>query len=115
MKDSYGELARAFEVLESAQENVLVALEEDQLETEVAYLDSLAGELALMDLKVNTSLETHSQKARQDKADEDEATRKQEFNRALAAFKAKLENFGKPSVNLTELSNEKKISFADMI
>ena len=25
-----------------------------------------------------------------------------------------MENFGKPSVNLTELSNEKKISFADM-
>ena len=53
-------------------------------------------------------------KAVQEKAAEEEATKKGEFEHALASFKAKLEGFGKPSVNLVEISNEKKISFTDM-
>ena len=114
LKEVYRELAEAFKALEVAQENVLVCLEEEQMEAELAYLDPLAEELSQMDLKVSTSEETHKQKELQDKASDEETASKLAFNRALAAVKAKIEGFGEPSVNLEELSREKNISFADM-
>ena len=84
------------------------------MEAEVTYLDALADELSQMDLKVNTSEETSKQKEQQEKSVAEDTAKKHEFQCALAALRAKLEGFGKPSINLEDLSREKKISFADM-
>ena len=59
-------------------------------------------------------METEKQEQLREKNAEDEAVKRQESLAAQAAFKSKLEGFGKPSVNLTELSTEKNISFLDM-
>ena len=114
LKDTFAELTDAFKALEVANEAVMVAVEEDQLETEGAYLDTVSDELSAMDLKVCTSLDTQNQQDKQEKAVEDEAERKRNFEGALAALKTKLESFGKPSANLSELIAEKSISFVDM-
>ena len=114
LKEAYEDLAEAFKVLENAHEEVLIALEEDQIEAEEVYLEEPANDLSAMDIKVNTSRETHAQQQAQEQAVADEAERRRNFEGAVAAFRAKVEGFGKPSVNLAQLSNEKKISFADM-
>ena len=114
LKEAYEDLAEALKVLENAHEEVLIALEEDQIEAEEIYLEDPANDLSAMDIKVNTSRETHAQQQAQEQAVADEAERRRNFEGAVAAFRAKVEGFGKPSVNLAQLSNEKKISFADM-
>ena len=69
LKASYDELAEAFSNLEKANEDVLIALEEDLVEAEASYLDGTARELAEMDVKVSTSQETQKQQQLQEKAD----------------------------------------------
>ena len=114
LKEVYGDLTDAFKDLEIAQENLLIELPEDGLETELAYLDAPAAVLSDLDLRVSTSEQTEEQSRIQQQTEANEATKKQEFEVAKAALKAKIEGFGKPSVNLISLSNEKKISFGDM-
>ena len=114
LKEVYAELSEAFKALEQAQEDLLVELPEESLEAELTYLDAPANVLSSMDVKVGTSVETEKQEQLREKNAEDEAVKRQESLAAQAAFKSKLEGFGKPSVNLTELSTEKNISFLDM-
>ena len=83
LREVYGELAEAFKALEVAQENVLVCLEEEQMEAELAQLDPLADELSQMDLKVSTSEETHKQKELQDQASGEETANKCRWNGTL--------------------------------
>ena len=113
LQEAYTDMAEAFKTLEGAHEGVILALEEDQMEAEETYLDALAGELSAMDVKVNTSKQTQSAQQAQEKALADEAAQKKAFEGAVAAFKAKVEGFGKPSVNLQQLITEKTISYAD--
>jgi len=55
-----------------------------------------------MDLKVNTSRETQRQQQLQENAESDATELKRKFDGAVAALRAKIEGFGKPSVNLLE-------------
>ena len=114
LREAYSDLSEAFKTLENAHEEVLIALDEDQIETEEAYLNSPAEDLSAMDVKVNTSTQAQNAQQAQDKADADKASQKLVFEGAVASFKTKVESFGKPSVNLQQLINEKTISFADM-
>ena len=114
LKASYDELAEAFSNLEKANEDVLIALEEDQVEAEAAYLDGTARELAEMDVKVSTSQETQKQQQLQEQADADKAEAKRKFEGAIATLRTKIEGFGKPSANLLELTRDKRISFVDI-
>ena len=50
----------------------------------------------------------------QRKKDEDKVTNEREVSIALAVFKSSISGFGKPSVNLAKLSEEKKISYEDI-
>ena len=68
LKEAYEDLAEAFKVLENAHEEVLIALEEDQIEAEEVYLEEPANDLSAMDIKVNTSRETHAQQQAQEQA-----------------------------------------------
>ena len=84
------------------------------MEAEVTYLDAPAATLLDLDLRVTTSAETEKQSELQQQAEADVALKKQEFESAKAALKTKNEGFGKPSANLSVLSNKKNISFGDM-
>ena len=94
LKEAYTEMADAFKTLESAHEEVLIAMDEDHIETEETYLDSLADDLSAMDVKVNTSMQTINAQQAQEKAIADTAAQKRAFEGAVASFKAKVENFG---------------------
>ena len=115
---AYKDLSDAFKVLEHSHEDYMLVIEEDQLETEAAYLDDSAGVLSSLDLRINQAMENQTKLASdlemQRKEDEDKATKEREFSIALAVFKSSISGFGKPSVNLAKLSEEKKISYEDM-
>ena len=114
LREVYGDLLNAFKDLENAHENLLVELPEDGLEAELTYLDAPATTLSDLDLRVTTSVETEKQSELQLQTEANAALKIQEFESAKAALKAKIEGFGKPSANLSVLSNEKNISFGDM-
>ena len=76
LKKVYEELETAYKVLEQAQEDVLIAVGEEALDTEVVYMDGPATTLADMDVKISTAEETHSQqKAEQQTREEAAETR----------------------------------------
>jgi len=52
LRKVFEELETAYKILEQAQEDVLVAVGEDMVDTEVAYMDVPASSLAEMDIKV---------------------------------------------------------------
>ena len=114
LKEVYLELSNAFKDLEKAQEDLLVEVPEDQIETELAYLDAPAVLLSEMDLRVSTAAQTERQSQVAAQTEADATLKKQEFTAAQASFRTKLEGFGKMSANLTLLSSEKNISYADM-
>ena len=76
-------MADAFKTLESAHEEVLIAMDEAHIETEETYLDSLADDLSAMDVKVNTSLQTQNAQQAQEKAIADTAAQKRAFEGAV--------------------------------
>ena len=118
LKKVYEELETAYKVLEQAQEDALIAVGEEVLDTEVVYMDGPATTLADMDVKISTAEETHSQqKAEQQTREEaaaNEAKQKKDINDALTNLRANIEAFGEPSTNLTQLSTGKSISYVDM-
>ena len=114
MKEVYSELSNTLKDLEKAQEDLLVEVPEDQIETELAYLDAPAVLLSEMDLRVSTAAQTERQSQVAAQTEADATLKKQEFTAAQASFRTKLEGFGKPSANLSLLSSEKNISYADM-
>ena len=122
LKEAYGELADAFKTLESVHEELMLVIEEEQMEAESSYLDTAAGTLSQMDLRVSQAAENQDKVAKdsereeenQRKLAEEEADRKSKCERAKAAFRTGVEAFGKPSANLLELSTAKTISFSDM-
>ena len=114
LQEVYLDLSNAFKDLEKAQEDLLVELAEDQIDTELTYLDAPAVVLSDMDLRVSTAAQTEKQSQIAQQTEADETLRIQEFTAAQASFRAKLEGFGKPSANLSLLSSEKNISYADM-
>ena len=118
LKTEYDELVAAFKLLEVAQEDVLVLLEEADLEAEETFLDDSAQALSEVDVRISTAASTEAQQKLQEelqkKADNEAENKKKEYDSALAIFKTSVESFGKPSANLSQLSAENKISTADM-
>ena len=111
LTDVYEELATAFKTLEVAHEALCLVLEEDDPEAEGSYLDGPSDLLSEMQLKVNKAIgEKNSQK----KMSEAENEKKKLYDSSLAALKSNVESFGKPSLNLSKLSEEKVASYADM-
>ena len=117
------ELADAYKVLENAHEEFMLVLEDDAvMETEATYLDNPSLVLSHMDLRVSQAVENQDKVAKdtekeaenQRKLAEKEAEQKNKCERAKAAFRTGVESFGKPSGNLTQLSEAKTISFSDM-
>ena len=115
LKSVYIELNDVFKLLEKAHEDVLVALEEEDIDAEDVFMDAPATTLAEIDVKIGTAAETEAQHKLQEqlqqKTTEDEAAQKKDYDAALAVFKASVIGFGKPSANLSQLSGEKNISF----
>ena len=118
LRKVFVELEAAYKVLEQAQEDVLVAVGEDMVDTEVAYMDAPASSLAEMDIKVSTSEDAHKQmqteQQNREEATAKEAKLKKDIDDALTNLRSNTEAFGKPSLNLTQLSTEGRISFVDM-
>ena len=123
LKEAYVELADAYKVLENAHEEFMLVIEDDAvMETEATYLDNPSSVLSQMDLRVSQAVENQDKVAKdtekeaenQRKLAEKEAEQKNKCERAKAAFRTGVESFGKPSGNLTQLSEAKTISFSDM-
>ena len=91
---AYKDLSDAFKVLEHSHEDYMLVIEEDQLETEAAYLDDSAGVLSSLDLRINQAVENQTKLANdlemQRKKDEDKVTKEREFSIALAVFKSSI-------------------------
>ena len=118
LKKVYEDLEAAYKVLEQAQEEVLIAIGEDLLETEIAYMDIPAATLADMDVKVSTAEDTHMQSQREQQTRQDaalnEAKQKKDAEDALTNLRTNIDAFGKPSTVLTQLSADNRISPVDM-
>ena len=95
-----------------------MAVGEDMLDTQVAYMDVPAAALAEMDANVSMVDDTHKQSQAEQKNREEATKRedklKKDIKDALTNLKSNTEAFGKPSLNLTQLSTERRIGFVDM-
>ena len=118
LKKVFDELEAAFKVLEQAQEDVLVMVEEDTLEAELTYMDAPSEALAAMDVKISTAEDTHKQSQAEQQTWEEraanEARKQKEVDDARISFNANMEAFGQPSENLGQTSAEKRVSLTDM-
>ena len=118
LEEVYRELSDAFKILEQAQEEFMLIVDEDNMADEAAYLDEPSEILSQLDLQVNQAKETQKKVAsdleKQQKIDDDKVAKEREYSVALAIFKANISSFGKPSVHLLTLKEEKTISFEDM-
>ena len=118
LTEVYTELSDAYLALERAHEDYMLVIDEAGLDAETTYLDSPSTILGEMDLKVSKAADTQNQLKRdlekREKESEEEAAKKRKYSVALATFKANIMGFGKPSGQLSTLSNEKRISIADM-
>ena len=114
----YTELSEAYSSLEKAQEDLMLVVDEETLETEGVYLDNPSLVLAEMDLKVSKASDTQNQLKKdvenRQKEEQESAAREREYAVALAKFKSSILGFGKPSGQLMTLSAEKRISIGDM-
>ena len=108
LNEAYTEVADSYRVLEQSHEALLVLLGEDS-DAEDSYLDEPSEDLSQLKLKVTKATK---ERDAQSQAETLEANRKKEFDSMLASFKANVQNFGKPSCSLLELSTAKDISFA---
>ena len=111
MKQVYNELAESFKTIEETHEVLCLLLDDDTYVTEEGYLDEHGDILSQMQLKVS---KTVKEKIQMEKASNLEAEKKKQFDSRLATFTASVQNFGKSSPNLSNLSTAKTISFADM-
>ena len=68
-------------------------------------------ELSQLQLSINRTCKERDTRSQLEKSETD---RKKQFDSLFASFKANIQNFGKPSSTLSELSAAKVISFADM-
>ena len=104
LKEVYGELSDTYKVLEKAQEDLMLVLNEEDLDAEDAFLDAPCTALSDIDLRISTAAETEEQqnleKQSQNKAAEEEVMKKKRVDQALAVLKASISGFGKPSANL---------------
>ena len=95
-----------------------MAVGEDMLDTQVAYMDVPAAALAEMDANVSMVDNTHKQSQAEQKNREEATKRedklKKDIKDALTNLKSNTEAFGKPSLNLTQLSTERRIGCVDM-
>jgi len=116
LKSEYSELVAAFKRLEEAQENILILLEEDEMDAEETFMEDPAKVLAEIDIQIGTAKEGQKrlQEELQNKERDDAAATKKQRDSAVAVFRASVESFGKPSINLAQLSSEGNISVADM-
>ena len=103
LKEAYTELNEAFNSLQTAHEDYVLLVDEQVIENEGDYLNGPAEVLSDMDVKVSQAENTA-----------DTAASKRKFDTSVSSFKAKIDAFGKPSENITQLSTEKTISFGDM-
>ena len=111
LKDGYAEVVAAYEVLEKAHEDLCLVLDEDHADADASYLDDPSDVLVQMQLKVDKLIQDREQSK---KVTELETEKQSQFDSSLAALKVNIQNFGHPSTSLTQLSNAKTISFADM-
>ena len=111
LKDGYAEVVAAYEVLEKAHEDLCLVLDEDHADADASYLDDPSDVLVQMQLKVDKLIQDREQSK---KVTELEMEKQSQFDSSLAALKVNIQNFGHPSTSLTQLSNAKTISFADM-
>ena len=107
LEEVYRELLDAFKILEQAQEEFMLIVDEDNMADEAAYLDEPSEILSQFDLQVNQAKETQKKVAsdleKQQKIDDDKVAKEREYSVALAIFKANITSFGKPSVHLLTL------------
>ena len=111
LKEVYTELADSFKALEKSNEDLCLLLDGQELDAEDSYLDTSADSLSEMQLKVNRKIKEKEQREKESSL---EADKKKQFEGRLAALKASIQTFGKPSSTLSNLSIAKTISHADM-
>ena len=100
LEESLRELHEAFKVAEKANDDYVAIIEEDELETELGYMDAPTTTLETLTNKVKDRLKSLK--------DSERSTAVQ------SKFKLGIQNFGTPSVLITQLSSENKISLKDM-
>ena len=110
LRTVYEEAAEAFKVLEQSHEDLCLLLEEES-DAEDTYLDAPSDALSQLQLSINRTCKERDTRSQLEKSETD---RKKQFDSLFASFKANIQNFGKPSSTLLELSAAKVISFADM-
>ena len=110
LRTVYEEAAEAFKVLEQSHEDLCLLLEEES-DAEDTYLDAPSDALSQLQLSINKTCKERDARSQLEKTETD---RKKQFDSLFASFKANIQNFGKPSSTLSELSAAKVISFADM-
>ena len=111
LRETYSELSEAYNVLEKAHEELCLILEDEDQSEEDTYLDDPSDVLAQTQLKINKLVSETNKKTEEESA---AADKRKQFGGLLAAFKANVLSFGKPSTNLSHLSAAKTISFKDM-
>ena len=122
LKEAYGEVKEAFNILEQAHEEYFLEVEEEVIDAEGYFLEDPAKLLSEMDLRVSNLVQTvdqHKKKSEQEALDQDKiaeeaAATKRELDNAVAVYKSNIELFGKPSEAFEKLSSEKTISLEDM-
>ena len=101
LREVYSELAASYQVVEKSHEDYCLLLSEADADEEDTYLDGPSDTLSQMQLRVNRTVKEIDTR---EKTSNLEADRKKKVDSSIASFKASIQNFGKPSVTLQNLS-----------
>ena len=107
LNEVLSELKAAFSVLENAHDSYACLVEENTLDEEGDYLAQPSESLNEMDAKVTDRLKEHREA-------EAESDTRNKIEQQRLKLRNEITSFGSPSVLISQLSSEKKISQEDM-